>query len=143
VFRLKAKSKNKLPLISPKIPAAKIEKIETAIAAWMAQNKAPALSVAIVTDNQMSFSKGYGLADVENNVAARSDTAYRLASIAKSMTAIAVMQLVERGKIDLNAPINKYCAAYPRKASLKRRAGQAILNHRAAASRSSIGRAPQ
>ena len=104
---------------SPKIAAAKIEKIETAIAAWMAQNKAPALSVAIVTDNQMSFSKGYGLADVENNVAARSNTAYRLASIAKSMTAIAVMQLVERGKIDLNASINKYCAAYPEKQALK------------------------
>jgi CubicO group peptidase (beta-lactamase class C family) len=102
-----------------KIPATKVEKIETAIAAWMAQNKATALSVAIVTDNQMSFSKGYGLADVENNVAARSDTIYRLASIAKSMTAIAVMQLVERGKIDLNAPINKYCAAYPEKQALK------------------------
>jgi len=104
---------------APKIAAAKVEKIETAITAWMAQHKAPALSVAIVTDNQMSFSKGYGLADVENNVAARSDTAYRLASIAKSMTAIAVMQLVERGKIDLDAPINKYCAAYPEKQALK------------------------
>jgi len=104
---------------TPKIAAAKIEKIEMAIAAWMSQNKAPALSVAIVIDNQMSFSKGYGLADVENNVAARSDTAYRLASIAKSMTAIAVMQLVERGKIDLNASINKYCAAYPESQVLK------------------------
>jgi CubicO group peptidase (beta-lactamase class C family) len=104
---------------SPKIAAAKIEKIETMIKAWMALNKAPALSIGIVTDNQMSFSKGYGLADVENNVTARSDTAYRLASIAKSMTAIAVMQLVERGRIDLNAPINKYCAAYPEKQALK------------------------
>ncbi len=102
-----------------KIPAAKVEKIETAITAWMTQNKAPALSVAIVTNNQMSFSKGYGLADVENNVAARSDTAYRLASISKSLTAIAVMQLAERGKIDLNAPINKYCAAYPENQVLK------------------------
>jgi len=104
---------------SPTIPAAKVEKIETAITAWMVQNRAPALSIAIVTNNQMSFSKGYGLADVENNVAARSDTAYRLASIAKSMTAIAVMQLVERGKIDLNAPIDQYCAAYPGKHPLK------------------------
>ncbi len=102
-----------------KLPAAKVEKIETAITAWMTQNKAPALSVAIVTDNQMSFSKGYGLADVENNVAMRSDTAYRLASIGKSIAAIAVMQLVERGKIDLNAPINKYCAAYPESQALK------------------------
>jgi CubicO group peptidase (beta-lactamase class C family) len=56
---------------------------------------------------------------VENSVAAKPDTAYRLASIAKSMTAVAVMQLVERGKIDLNAPINKYCAVYPQKQALK------------------------
>jgi CubicO group peptidase (beta-lactamase class C family) len=102
-----------------KLPAAKVEKIETAISAWMAQHKAPALSIAIVADNKMSFSKGYGLADVENGVPAKADTAYRLASIAKSITAIAVMQLVERGKIDLNAPINKYCAAYPEKQVLK------------------------
>jgi CubicO group peptidase (beta-lactamase class C family) len=101
------------------IPAAKVEKIEAAIAAWMLQNKAPALSVAIVTDNRMRWSKGYGLADVENSVPAKADTAYRLASISKSITAIAVMQLVERGKIDLNAPINKYCAAYPEKQALK------------------------
>jgi len=101
------------------LPASKVGEIELLISAWMRQHKAPALSVAVVTDNKMSFSKGYGLADVENNVLARSDTAYRLASIAKSMTAIAVMQLVERGKIDLNAPINKYCAAYPEKQALK------------------------
>ena len=101
------------------LPAAKIEKIEAAITAWMTQNKAPALSVAIVTDNQIRWSKGYGLADVENSVPAKADTAYRLASIAKSITAVAVMQLVERGKLDLNAPINKYCAAYPEKQALK------------------------
>lgn len=101
------------------LPAAKIEKIEAAITAWMTQNKAPALSVAIVADNQIRWSKGYGLADVENSVSAKADTAYRLASIAKSITAVAVMQLVERGKLDLNASINKYCAAYPEKQSLK------------------------
>lgn len=102
-----------------KLPAAKIEKIDAAVTAWMARHKAPALSVAIVVNDQMRFSKGYGLADVENRVAARSDTAYRLASIAKSLTAIAVLQLVERGKLDLNAPLHKYCAAYPEKQALK------------------------
>lgn len=101
------------------LPAAKVEKIESAIRAWMELNKAPALSAAIVTDNQMRWSKAFGLADVENAVPARPDTAFRLASIAKSMTAVAVMQLVERGKIDLEAPISKYCAAYPQKVALK------------------------
>lgn len=101
------------------LPAARIEKIEAAITAWMTQSKAPALSVAIVADDQIRWSKGYGLADVENSVSAKADTAYRLASIAKSITAVAVMQLVERGKLDLNASINKYCAAYPEKQAVK------------------------
>ncbi len=97
------------------LPAAKIEKIEAEIAAWMAKSKAPALSVAVVADNKLLWSKGYGLANVENQAQARSDTVYRLASITKSITAIAVMQLVEKGKIDLDAPIQKYCSAYPEK----------------------------
>jgi CubicO group peptidase (beta-lactamase class C family) len=101
------------------LPAAKLQRIEAAIAAWMTQTKAPALSIAVVTENQMRLSKGYGLADVENSVPAKADTAYRLASITKSITAVAVMQLVERGKLDLSAPINKYCAAYPEKQTLK------------------------
>lgn len=101
------------------LPADKVKKIEAEITAWMAQHKAPALSVAIVTDDQLRWSKGYGLSDIENNVPTRGDTAYRLASIAKSITATAVMQLVERGKIDLDAPVNKYCAAYPEKQNLK------------------------
>lgn len=102
-----------------KLPAAKIEKIEAAVKDWMALHKAPALSVAIVTNNDLVFSKGYGLADAENNLAARSDTVYRLASISKTITAVAVMQLVERGKLDLDAPVNKYCPAYPEKQGLK------------------------
>ena len=101
------------------LPAAKVEKIEAEIAAWMARHKAPALSVAIVTDNHLTWSKGYGLADVENDVPAKPETAYRLASIAKSVTATAVMQLVERGKLDLDAPVQKYCATYPAKQKLK------------------------
>ncbi len=101
------------------LPADKVQNIEAEIAAWMARHKAPALSVAIVTDNQLSWSKGYGRADVENDVPAKPETAYRLASIAKSVTATAVMQLVEQGKLDLDAPVQKYCAAYPEKQKLK------------------------
>jgi len=100
---------------SPQLPAAKVGKIEALIAAWMAQHKAPALSVAIVTDNQLRWSNGYGVLDLENSIPAKADSAYRLASIAKSITATAVMQLVEKGKLDLDAPIQKYCTAFPEK----------------------------
>ena len=109
-----------LPIVSfaqnnQSLPAVKVEKIEAEVAAWLAKFKAPALSVAVVADNKLAWSKGYGLANVENQVSARNDTVYRLASIAKSITAVAIMQLVEKGKIDLDKPIQKYCSAYPEK----------------------------
>ena len=104
---------------SDTLPTAKIEKIDAAVRSWMTQAKAPALSVALVMDNHIRWSKGYGLADIENSVSAKAGTSYRLASIGKSITAVAVMQLVQNGKLDLNAPISKYCAAYPEKQSLK------------------------
>ena len=110
VLPILAAGQNNQTLSTPKV-----EKIEAAIAAWMAEHKAPALSVAVVADNRMIWSKGFGQADAENKVAARSDTVYRLASISKTITAIAVMQLVEKGKLDLDAPVQKYCAAYPEK----------------------------
>jgi CubicO group peptidase (beta-lactamase class C family) len=59
------------------------------------------------------WSRGFGFADIENHVTAKPDTAYRTASIGKAMTATAAMRLVEQDKLNLNAPIQKYCPAYP------------------------------
>ena len=97
------------------LPAEKIKQIEALISAEMARQKIPGLSVAVVTDARVRWSNGYGLADVENNVQAKSATVYRLASVSKPITAVAVMQLVERGKIDLDAHVQKYCPAFPEK----------------------------
>ncbi len=55
------------------------------------------------------------MADLENSVPVKATTVYRTASIAKPMTATAVMLLAEQGKLDLDAPIQKYCAAFPEK----------------------------
>jgi serine beta-lactamase-like protein LACTB, mitochondrial len=97
------------------LPADKIEKIEKAISAEMSRQNIPGLSVAIVAEGKLRWANGYGLADLENYVPAKSTTVYRLGSISKSITAIAVMQLAERGKLDLDAPIQKYCPSFPQK----------------------------
>lgn len=97
------------------LPAEKIKQIETIISAEMERLKIPGLSVAVVTGARVRWSNGYGLADVENNVPAKSATVYRLASVSKPITAVAVMQLAERGKIDLDARVQKYCPAFPEK----------------------------
>jgi CubicO group peptidase (beta-lactamase class C family) len=65
--------------------------------------------VAVVQDGKVLFSQGYGLADVEGNKPVDPETTlFRLGSISKTFTFTAVMQLVEQGKLDLNADINAY-----------------------------------
>lgn len=89
--------------------------IGRAAKAWMQQHRAPALSVAIALDGQPAWSGGFGFADPARGVLATSRTSYRLASVTKSITATAVMMLAERGVLDLDAPIQQYCPAYPEK----------------------------
>jgi len=95
------------------LPADKITAIEAAIQAEMNQSKIPGLSVAIVMADQLRYAKGFGLADVENSVPAKATTVYRLGSLSKPLTAIGVMQLAEKGKLELDSPIQKYCPAFP------------------------------
>lgn len=89
--------------------------VERVISRLIDDQKIPGLSVAIATDNQLRFARGFGNADVENSVPATAETRYRTASIAKSMTAVVVMSLVEEGAIDLDAEVQTYCADYPPK----------------------------
>ncbi len=100
---------------SDTLPADKLAKIEAAITATMSSTKIPGLSIAIVTDNKLRWQKGFGTADLENSLPAKAATVYRSASVAKPLTAVAVMQLVERGKLDLDAPIQKYVPTFPAK----------------------------
>lgn len=97
------------------LPAEKIKQIEALVSAEMARQKIPGMSVAVVSGRQVRWAAGFGMQDVENNVAARAATVYRLGSISKPITAVAVMQLFERGKLDLDAPVQKYCPAFPEK----------------------------
>jgi serine beta-lactamase-like protein LACTB, mitochondrial len=74
---------------------------------------APGMSVAVVLDGKLVWAQGFGLADVENDVPARADTVYRIASISKPMTATAVMQLVEKGKVHLDDHVTRYVPSFP------------------------------
>ncbi len=84
---------------------------------------------ALVADHgQIVIKKGYGLANIEWDIPNTPDTKFRLGSITKQFTATLVMQLVEQGKIDLNAPITRYLADYPKQAGDKITIHQ-LLNH--------------
>lgn len=97
------------------LPGATRQAIERIIRVEMERQKIPGLSVAVVTDHRLRWAKGFGMADVENSVPATEATVYRLGSISKTITAVAAAQLAERGRLDLDAPIQKYCPAFPEK----------------------------
>lgn len=93
----------------------KVREIEELITAKISKDRIPGLSIAIAREGSIVFSNGYGMADFENFVPAKPTTAYRSASIGKPITATAVMQMAEQGKLDLEAPVWNYCKAFPSK----------------------------
>jgi CubicO group peptidase (beta-lactamase class C family) len=68
----------------------------------------PALSLVLVRGNQTLWAEGFGFADVVYRVPATPHTVFRAGSLAKPFTAIAVMQLAEAGKIDIDRPLHDY-----------------------------------
>ena len=97
------------------LPPAKAARIDELVAAYLAKNQVPGLSIAVVADGALAWTNAYGLADVENAVPARPSTRYRSASIGKVLTATAAMRLVEEGRLDLDADARRYCTAFPAK----------------------------
>ena len=90
-------------------------KVEAAVSASMSKQRISGLSVAVAMDGRLRWSQGYGFADLENSVPFTAGTVWRLGSISKPITAVAAMQLAERGKLELDAPIQRYCPAFPDK----------------------------
>lgn len=74
----------------------------------MADNNVTGLSIALVDNQKLVWSSGFGYSDAENKVPATPQTAYRMGSIAKLITATAAMQMAERGQMDIDQPLSRY-----------------------------------
>jgi serine beta-lactamase-like protein LACTB, mitochondrial len=115
-----------LALTSSAQPAAQsnpaIEAGRADIRAILAAQGAPGMSVAVAIDGKIVWSEGFGLADVEQNVAATGATRYRLGSVSKLFTAAIAARLAERDALDLDAPIGKY-APFPHEVTARQLLG--------------------
>lgn len=94
---------------------------------YVDKKKVPSISAGIYKDGKIEWIDAKGLIDLENFVPAKNSSLYRIASITKSITAVAVMQLYEKGLIDLDAEINNYVPYFPKKKW--RLTVRHILNH--------------
>jgi serine beta-lactamase-like protein LACTB, mitochondrial len=104
-----------VPPASGSLPPQTARAVEALIGARMTQLGVPGLAAAVVLNEQVVWAAPFGMADLENGVSVRTTTSFRLASLSKPITAVAVLQLVERGKIDLDAPVQRYVASMPDK----------------------------
>src|SRR5947209_7854807 len=82
---------------------AAIQALDRFIADEVTIKELPALSVALVDDQTVIWAKGFGFADPKRRVPASADTVYRVGSVSKLFTDLAVMHLFEQGQLDLDA----------------------------------------
>jgi len=94
--------------------AAKLRSFEEFVRQQIEKNKTPGMTIGFVKDDYV-WVKGFGYADLENKTPATADSAYRLASVQKSMTAAAILLLAEQGRINLDAEIQTYVPYFPKK----------------------------
>jgi CubicO group peptidase (beta-lactamase class C family) len=93
-------------LIGVAFGQADFAQLDDYIQTQMRRNGIPGVSIAITQGDQVVYAKGYGIAG--QGRAMTPDTPMYIGSTSKSFTALAIMQLVEQGKIDLNAPVQTY-----------------------------------
>ena len=88
------------------------------------QANIPGLSIAVVKDQQLLLAAGLGYANIEENILAAADTPYDVASVSKTISGVAAMQLVDANKIDLDRPLVEYskwpefCKAFSQQPSI-------------------------
>jgi CubicO group peptidase (beta-lactamase class C family) len=111
------------PAAVPSTPGVHAERYAGAIVearrlalALVLQGNLPGLSVAVARDGAIVWTEGFGWADVEDRRPVTPETQFRLGSVSKTLTAAALALLHERGRLDLDAPVQTYVPAYPQKA---------------------------
>jgi CubicO group peptidase (beta-lactamase class C family)/D-alanyl-D-alanine dipeptidase len=91
----------------------------------------PAFSIALVDNQQIVWAKSFGYADPGAKIGATPETVYRIGSVSKLFTDIAVMQLVERRELDLDAPVESYVPEFhPRNPFGKPITLRELMSHR-------------
>jgi CubicO group peptidase (beta-lactamase class C family) len=92
-----------------------LDELRESMRTQLAEQRIPGFSVAVVAHDQLVWSEGFGFADLESGMRATGSTIYRIGSVSKPVVGTALMQLVEQGKVDLDAELQTYVPEFPRK----------------------------
>jgi len=103
--------------------------IDAAFSAFAQEEKIPGLAAGIVRDGQLVHATTVGLADIEGGRRVEAATAFRIASMTKNMTALAILVLRDRGLLQLDAPLSDYVPQFAPVAPATRDSGPVTLRH--------------
>ncbi len=92
--------------------ASNIHILESWIRAQMDYHNLPGISIGIIYDQELIYAKGFGYSNLEDKTPATTQTLYRIASISKTFTATAIMQLRDEGKLRLDDPIEMFLPGF-------------------------------
>lgn len=108
-----------------------VVRLERWIARELDAKDIPGLSIALVDGARIVWARGFGFADLHRRIPATAETVYRVGSVSKLFTDIAVMQRVEQGAIDLDAPVARYVPEFaPANTSGKPITLRQLMSHR-------------
>ena len=94
--------------MSPGLITTRLARIDTAIKAEVAAGKIAGAVALIARNGQVAYHKPFGFADIESQAPMQPDSIFRIASMTKAVTSVAVMMLHEQGRFQLNDPLAKY-----------------------------------
>ena len=89
------------------------QQVDSLAHAFLQERPAAGVAIGVEKDGEVILAKGYGLAEIEHNVPVTVETVFRLGSISKQFTSVAILQLMEQGKVSLDDPITKFIPDYP------------------------------
>lgn len=104
-----------LPVASPesvKLTASGLTRIDSAMSAYVESGKLPGIVVAVARDGRLAHWKAFGLRSIEHNDPMEPDDLFRIYSMTKPVTSVAMMLLVEEGLVGLEDPVSKYLPAF-------------------------------
>jgi CubicO group peptidase (beta-lactamase class C family) len=90
------------------------DKVDLAIKELIQKNKIVGLQLSVIKDNVIVKTSHYGFANIQDSIAVNSQTVFSINSITKAFTGVAIMQLVENGKLNLEEPISNYLDKLPK-----------------------------
>lgn len=104
-----------LPLVTPEqvgLSAARLDRVRGWMRGWVDTGKLPGMTVCVMRRGELAFAEVYGKADVARDKPMRPDTIFRIYSMTKPLTSVAIMMLYEQGRFQLDDPISKWIPAF-------------------------------